>query len=126
MNKIDVLVTGGTGKVGSQALKSLLANKTLTVRALVRSPSKSQWIADLGGELTQGDLDDSAAVTRAMEGVQTLALITPAGARAAETAGKVIEIAKRAGVQKIVRLSAIKASEDGPTDNSRQHGITDL
>jgi NAD(P)H dehydrogenase (quinone) len=125
MNKIDVLVTGGTGNVGSRALKSLLANKTLKVRALVRSPAKSQWIADMGGELAQGELDDSAAVTRAMEGVQTLALITPAGPHAAEQAGKAIAIAKRAGVQRIVRLSAIKASEDGPTDNTRQHGITE-
>jgi uncharacterized protein YbjT (DUF2867 family) len=125
MKKIDVLVTGGTGKVGSQALKSLLANKTLKVRALVRSPAKSQWIADLGGELAQGDLDDSAALTRAMQGVHTLALITPAGPHAAEQAGRVIAIAKGAGVQKIVRLSAIKASEDGPTDNTRQHGLTE-
>ena len=125
MNKIDVLVTGGTGKVGSQALKSLLAAKNLKVRALVRNPAKAQWIADLGGELAEGDMDDIAAVSRAMVDVQTLALITPPGARAAETAGKVIEIAKRAGVQKIVRLSAIKASPDGPTDNTRQHAITE-
>ena len=125
MKKIDVLVTGGTGKVGSQALKSLLATKTLKVRALVRNPAKAQWIADLGGELAEGDLDDIAAVSRAMVDVQTLVLITPAGAHAAETAGKAIASAKRAGVQKIVRLSAIKASEDGPTDNSRQHGITE-
>jgi uncharacterized protein YbjT (DUF2867 family) len=125
MKKIDVLVTGGTGNVGSQALKSLLAQKSLKVRALVRNPAKAQWIADLGGELVAGDLDDIAAVNRAMVDVQTLVLITPAGARAAEMAGKAIASAKRAGVQKIVRLSAIKASEDGPTDNSRQHGITE-
>jgi NAD(P)H dehydrogenase (quinone) len=125
MNKIEVLVTGGTGKVGSQALKSLLANKFLTVRALVRSPAKSQWIVEMGGQLVQGDLDDDDAVTRAMEGVHTLALITPAAHDAAEQSAKVIAIAKRAGVQKIVRLSAIRASEDGPTENTRQHGVTE-
>jgi len=119
------LVTGGTGNVGSQALKALLTKKNLKVRALVRNPAKAQWIADLGGELVQGDLDDAAAVRRAMVAVQTLALITPAGAHASEQAGKVITIAKQAGVQKVVRLSAIKASEDGPTDNTRQHGITE-
>ena len=125
MNSIDVLVTGGTGNVGSQALKALLTKKNLKIRALVRDPAKAQWIADLGGELVQGDLDDTAAVGRAMVAVQTLALITPAGAQASERAGRVIAIAKQAGVQKVVRLSAIKASEDGPTDNTRQHGITE-
>ncbi len=125
MSKIDVLVTGGTGNVGSQALKSLLSNKGLKVRALVRNPAKAQWIADLGGELVEGDLDDAAAVSRAMVGVKTLALITPSSAHAAALAGKVIVIAKQAGVEKIVRLSAIKAAEDGPTDNTRQHGITE-
>ena len=77
MSKIDVLVTGGTGNVGSQALKSLLSTKGLKVRALVRNPAKAKWIADLGGELAEGDLDDPAAVSRAMVGVKTLALITP-------------------------------------------------
>ncbi|MBV8741899.1 MAG: NmrA family NAD(P)-binding protein, partial [Sinobacteraceae bacterium] len=52
-------------------------------------------------------------------------LITPASARAAEQAGSIVPIASEAGVQKIVRLSAIKASEQGPTDNTRQHGITE-
>lgn len=125
MSSIDVLVTGGTGNVGSQALKSLLARKNLKVRALVRNPAKAQWIADLGGELVAGDLDDAAAVSRALVDVQTLALITPAGAHASDQAGKVIALARQAGVQKVVRLSAIKASEDGPTDNTRQHGITE-
>jgi uncharacterized protein YbjT (DUF2867 family) len=125
MSTIDVLVTGGTGNVGSQTLKSLLANKNLKVRALVRNPAEAQWIADLGGELVKGDLDDTAAVSRAMIDVQTLALITPAGAHASAQAGKVIALARQAGVQKVVRLSAIKASEEGPTDNTRQHAITE-
>lgn len=125
MSKIDVLVTGGTGNVGSQALKMLLANKHLKVRALVRDPAKARWIADLGGELLEGDLDDAEAVSVALRAVQTLALITPAGAHASAQAARVLTLAKQAGVQKVVRLSAIKASEDGPTDNTRQHGATE-
>lgn len=125
MSTIDVLITGATGNVGTQAVKTLLANKRVTVRALVRDAAKARWIADLGGELIEGDLDDAVAVGRAMVGVGALALITPAGARASEQAGKVVSVAKQAGVRKIVRLSAIKASEGGPTDNTRQHAITE-
>ena len=125
MSKINVLVTGGTGNVGSQALRSLLANKNLNVRALVRDAAKAHWIAEAGGELVEGDLEDAAVVGRALSGVHTLAFITPFSPRAGEQSARVIALAKQAGVQKIVRLSAIKAAEDGPTDNSRQHGITE-
>ena len=118
-------MTGGTGNVGSEALRALLPNRTLRVRALVRTPSRARWIADAGGELAEGDLDDTASVGRAMAAVQTLVMITPAGARAGDQAAKVIALAKEAGVRKVVRLSAIKASEDGPTDNTRQHALTE-
>jgi uncharacterized protein YbjT (DUF2867 family) len=125
MSGIDVLVTGGTGTVGRQVLQSLLGAKGLKVRALVRNPSKAQWISELGGEIVPGDLDDTASVARALRDVKTLLFISPPGARSAEQANPVVALAKQAGVQKIVRLSAIKASEDGPTDNTRQHALTE-
>ena len=34
-------------------------------------------------------------------------------------------VAEEAGVRKIVRVSALRAALDGPTDNTRQHGRTD-
>jgi uncharacterized protein YbjT (DUF2867 family) len=122
---IDVLVTGGTGNVGRQALKSLLGTKRLKVRALVRNPATTQWISESGGEIVEGDLDDTASVVRALRDVKTLLFISPAGARSAEQANPLVTLAKQAGVQKVVRLSAIKASEDGPTDNTRQHALTE-
>jgi NAD(P)H dehydrogenase (quinone) len=125
MSGIDVLVTGGTGNVGRQALQSLLGVRGLKVRALVRDPGKTQWISALGGEIVQGDLDDTASVARALRDVKTLLFISPPSARSAEQANPVVTLAKQAGVQKIVRLSAIKASEDGPTDNTRQHALTE-
>lgn len=125
MRKVDVLITGGTGNVGRQALRTLLAQKQIKVRALLRDPAKGRWITDLGGEVVEGDLDDAAAVGRALRDVPTLALITPAGAHASDQAGKVIALARQAGVQKVVRLSAIKASAEGPTDNTRQHAATE-
>ena len=125
MRNIDVLVTGGTGSVGSQAVQSLLAKGDLKVRALVRDVAKANWIADAGGELVAGSFEDADTVNRALAGVHTLALITPAGPRAFEQAARIVALAKQAGVQKVVRLSAIKAAEDGPTDNTRQHGLTE-
>jgi uncharacterized protein YbjT (DUF2867 family) len=125
MQHVDIVITGGTGTVGRQALKTLLAPGTRRVRALVRDTARAKWIADAGGELAEGSFTDPEAVTRAFTGADTLALITPAGPRAFEQAATLLTLAKQAGVRKVVRLSAIKAAEDGPTDNTRQHGRTE-
>jgi uncharacterized protein YbjT (DUF2867 family) len=121
----NVLVTGGTGTVGRQAMHSLLKANDVAVRALVRDVAKAAWIAEAGGDIISGSFEDDSAISRALADVDTLALITPAGPRAFEQAGKVVALAKQAGVRKVVRLSAIKADEDGPTDNTRQHAMTE-
>jgi len=92
---------------------------------MVRDPAKLAWATSRGAQVVQGDLDDNTSIAHAMDRIQTLVLITPPGPRAAEQAGRVLDIAKQANVQRIVRLSAIKASEDGFTDNTRQHAITE-
>jgi NAD(P)H dehydrogenase (quinone) len=124
-SRITVLVTGGTGTVGRQALHSLLGKDDVTVRALVRDAAKARWIAEAGGELVAGSFEDDEAIRRAVADVDTFALITPPGSRAFEQAAKVVALARLAGVRKVVRVSAIKAAEDGPTDNTRQHGMTE-
>ena len=125
MNQIDVLVTGGTGSIASQALRNLLAKKDLRVRAMIPDLRKAKWVADAGGEVIEGDLDHGDVVRRALDGVSTLALITPATERAGEQCARIVSLSKQAGVRKVVRLSAIKASESGPTESTRQHGVVE-
>jgi dihydroflavonol-4-reductase len=64
-----VLLTGGSGFVGSAIARALIA-AGYGVRALVRPTSPRNNIADLGLETVDGDMCDPAAVTRAMRGVQ--------------------------------------------------------
>jgi len=116
-----VLVTGATGTVGSRLTRSLTETPGVLVRAFVRSPEKSQALGALGVDLRTGSFEDAASLDRAMTGVDTLALITAANERAGEQATAAIASARRVGVHKIVRLSAVRAAEDGPTDNTRQH-----
>ncbi len=66
-----VLVTGGTGFVGSAVLRALMA-RGYAVRALVRPNSIRTNVEDLDCEISQGDLIDRVSILRAMQDVQFL------------------------------------------------------
>ncbi|MEM9635534.1 MAG: NAD(P)H-binding protein [Pseudomonadota bacterium] len=121
---MTVLVTGATGTIGAE-LTGLLVEDRLPVKALSRSSDRFSQNFGNGVEAVAADLEDAAVLERAMTGVETLVLITPAAANAVRQAACVIEAARRGGVRKIVRISAIKASLDGPTDNTRKHAQTE-
>jgi len=70
---VKILVTGSTGKVGSQVVKEL-HKRQATVRALVRTKEASAR-APAGVELVEGDLLDPVSVERALEGVDKLYLL---------------------------------------------------
>lgn len=68
MKTAPVLVTGGTGFVGSHLLAAL-AQRGIPVRALVRSPAKASALALDGVEWIAGSLDEPAGLARAAAGV---------------------------------------------------------
>ena len=59
-----VLVTGGTGFVGSHLIERLIARGD-EVRALVRAGSRRDFVECLGAEAVTGDLDDSVSLASA-------------------------------------------------------------
>jgi NAD(P)H dehydrogenase (quinone) len=120
-----VLVTGSTGKIGSQLVPRLVAYEGIAVRALARNAEKAAPLAAAGAELALAAFEDAPAIRAAVDGADILVLITPATPNAADQAGLVLEAAKAAGVRKIVRVSVFKAGVDGPTDVTRLHGRTD-
>ena len=64
-----VLVTGGTGMVGSCIVQSLLA-RSYRVRALVRSPDKGRAVLPAACELVQGDVTAPDTLGPAVEGCE--------------------------------------------------------
>jgi dihydroflavonol-4-reductase len=68
---MDALVTGGTGFVGANVVRELLAEGA-TVRVLARPRSNRRALADLRVEVVEGDLLDAASLRRAVAGVQTV------------------------------------------------------
>src|SRR5580698_6517393 len=71
------LVMGITGKVGGATAEHLLAHGR-DVRALVRNCDKASNWADRGVELVDGDWNDSAAIERALKGVEGAFVMLPA------------------------------------------------
>lgn len=119
-----ILITGATGNIASHLIPNLLQSGA-SVRGLVRSPGKAAALEEAGMEIAVGDFMDSGALDNAMVGIDTVFLITATDEFALEQAGNVLAAAKRAGNPRIVRVSALKPTKEGPTDNSRQHFETD-
>src|ERR1041385_7710725 len=108
-----ILMTGATGNVAAAILPHL-ANKGVTVRALVRDPNSAK-AKQLGVELAQGDLDEHRDLPAAFKGADTVMIIHPPGGRAPLQSSNALFAARQAGVARVVRLSAIGAGYDAPT-----------
>ena len=86
--KLAVVVIGATGKQGGAVLKSLL-ERGHEVRAVTRNPdsAKARELAKAGITLVRASLEDTAALTKVLEGATSLfAMTTPyEGGTQAET-----------------------------------------
>src|SRR2546430_8693804 len=122
----DALVTGGTGFVGANVVRELLAQRR-RVRVLARPRGDRRALAGLDVEIYEGDLLDPASVQRAVKGVdvvfhvaadyrlwapdsEELHRVNVGGTRA------VLEAAGAAGVSRVVYTSTVGAlgiPEDG-------------
>src|SRR2546426_1912864 len=67
----DALVTGGTGFVGANVVRELLAQRR-RVRVLARPRGDRRALAGLDVEIYEGDLLDPASVQRAVKGVDVV------------------------------------------------------
>jgi len=115
-----IAVTGATGFVGRH-ITTVLARRGHAIRALVRDPLRARTLASLGVELVPGDLADADALTtlmhRANAVVHLVGIIVekgPATFHAVHVEGtrRVVEAARRAGVERFVHMSAVGARDE--------------
>lgn len=113
-----ILITGGTGFVGTQ-IRSALPNRQ--IRLLVRDKHADRALASTGVELVEGDITDAASLRGTMDGCDTVihlvAIISEDGGATFDKVIRqgtvnVVEEAKRAGVRRFVDMSAMGARDD--------------
>lgn len=115
-----ILVTGGTGFVGSHLIKRL-RQKGLPVRAIVRDPARAGALRDLGVEVVAGDVADRPSLERAAGGVERVihlvGIIQEAPGQTfqgihVEGTRNIVEASKKAGVRHVVHQSALGTRPD--------------
>jgi uncharacterized protein YbjT (DUF2867 family) len=113
-----ILVTGGTGGVGSELLR-LLSQAGVTTRALVRNPKKAQELS--GVTWMVGDLAKPDTLTPAFENASTLFLLTSYYEDMAELQHNAIAAALAADAGHVVKVSAFAASGHSRAPIGRWH-----
>ena len=120
-----ILITGASGNVGTELVKILMA-RGVPLRAMVRSPEAAQKIeARAGVEIVAGDFNDAATIARALAGIDRAFLLTPSSEQAEAQQSAFVEVARRAGVQHIVKLSQFAAAPDSPVRFLRYHAAVE-
>jgi NADH dehydrogenase len=115
---VKVLVTGGTGFVGTRVVHAL-RTRDQAVRALVRRPERAKTLEAWGCELATGDVTDAAGLRAATDGcdavIHLVSIITgkPEDFERVMTKGTqdLLAAAKDAGVGRFVLMSALGVNE---------------
>lgn len=104
---MKVLVTGGTGKVGSKIIEELLKRK-VEVRTMVRKQKDASAKLPKAVEAAIGDLLDPVAVSEALHGVDRLYLLNAVVPDELTQGLIVFDLAKKAKLQRIVYHSVFQ------------------
>lgn len=107
---MTVLVTGATGNIGGEVVKSLI-EKEVPLRAFVRDRAKATSFAVHNIELAQGDFSQPDSLDAALQGIEKAFLVMPNDLHQVELECNFIDAAKRAGVHHLVKLSVLHAGE---------------
>jgi len=119
-----ILITGATGTIGSFLVDQLLVQGE-KLRVLTRSRENARKFAARGVRAFIGDFDDPESLAPALEGVESLFLLSSASPQQVELQGNMIAAAREAGVRRLIKLSASCAGPDLPTPIKRWHYQTE-
>lgn len=121
-----IAITGANGQLGQLVIKSLLQKtQASNIVALVRNPDNAQSLREQGIEVRKSDYNQPDTLTRALQGVDKLLLISGSevGSRVSQHQA-VINAAKDAGVKLFAYTSILKA-DSSPMMLAQEHKATE-
>ena len=123
-----IIVTGGTGRLGSQIVTQLLDRVPAhQVGVSVRDVSKAEALATRGVRVRAGDFTDPGGLDHAFEGADQVLVVSAAirGPGAGEANRAAIEAAVRAGATRVLYTSHQAASPASLFPAQIQHAATE-
>ena len=108
-----ILVTGATGMFGG-GVTDQLAERGVPVRAMTSNPENAERLRRPGVEPVVANMDHPETLGEAVDGVDTVFLVSPMDERVKLREGNVLEAAQRAGVPRIVKLYGAVEHHDDP------------
>jgi uncharacterized protein YbjT (DUF2867 family) len=123
-NQSNILITGATGNVGFEVVKQLsaTADRSTRLRAGVRSINDAAKVIGQRAELVEMDYNKPESLSKAINGVNKLFLLTPFEPNMVELSSNLISEAKNAGIVKhIVKQSVMGADAEPGIIPSRLH-----
>ena len=113
-----ILVFGATGHIGGELI-SILSSEGVPTVAVTRAPGRERVLP--GIRWTKADLAEPASIEGLLAGVKTMFLLTGNGPDLAALQITAIRAAAKAGVQYVVKLSALGASDHSKSPIGRAH-----
>ena len=119
-----ILVTGATGTIGSFVVDLLKENKENFV-AMVRNEEKAKPFKEKGIKTVMADFSKPALLEKSLEGIHKVFLLSATSPDSPVLQGKLVRLAKSAGVKHIVKGSVRGADVNADFNIGRWHGLTE-
>ncbi|MFT4114659.1 NmrA family NAD(P)-binding protein [Silvibacterium sp.] len=125
MGKVEILVSGATGRTGGSAIDELLSMGK-GVRAYVRKDdARAAALRQCGVEIAIGDFTDIDAIRAAMEGIRSAYFLHPIAPGIIGASAYFAQAAKEAGVTAIVNMSQISARRESASHAAQDHWVAE-
>jgi len=119
-----ILVTGATGNIASLVIPKLI-DAGASVNAYVHDAAKGTDLTNQGVNVFAGEFTDQEKMNEAAAGVDAILAITPPNPDAVAQGAVILNAALSSDSPYFVRISAIGAAADAPTENGKLHHQSD-